>query len=274
MARYISVSRRTDIPRFFYKEFFEAWKQGKITYDGGHGRSYTISLKQDDVVGYIFWSKDYSCFINHPEFHSLITHNNALFHYTLNNDTILEPHVATLKTRLQTMQKLCDLVGEQRVLWRYDPLCKYKNDNGETVTNLDGFFKILPLVEKAGISRCYFSFMTLYRALKKQSIAFEEFYDHEKFSITQALARACIDAGITLYNCCNPETWGMNAGVLQAHCIDDGILRETDRFGIHETLKPKPTRTNCGCYESRDIGSYLQKCHHRCRYCYAGHQSF
>ncbi len=273
MPRYISVSRRTDIPCFFYEEFFDAWNKGEITYDGGYGRSYTVSLRQPDVLGFVFWSKDFSRFIKHPDFGSLIKNNNALFHFTLNDGGELEPHVAPLQTRLDTVRALCDMVGPQRVLWRYDPICKYKNKAGDSVTNSQGFFKILPIMAKAGISRCYFSFMTMYAKLKKQSIAFEEFSDTEKATIVAALSKAAADAGMRLCNCCNPEIPSIDTGVLQAHCIDDDILRETDRFGIHRTLLPAPTRIGCGCGESRDIGSYQQRCLHRCWYCYAGHQA-
>ena len=82
---YLSASRRTDIPRFFVKDFFSAWEKGSITYDGGYGRTHTVSLKPQDVLGYIFWSKDFSPFIRHPLFRRLLDKNNAVFHYTIND---------------------------------------------------------------------------------------------------------------------------------------------------------------------------------------------
>jgi len=56
---YISASRRTDIPRFFTDDFFAAWQKGEISYDGGYGRSYTVSLRPEDVLGYIFLVKGF-----------------------------------------------------------------------------------------------------------------------------------------------------------------------------------------------------------------------
>jgi hypothetical protein len=268
---FISASRRTDIPRFFCNEFFSAWKKGEISYDGGYGRSYTVSLKPHDVLGYIFWSKDFAPFLDHPLLHALLDKNNAVFHYTVNNCPDLEPHVAPLDKRLESLKRLCEIAGPSRVLWRFDPICKYRTENNSAVTNFQTFFDILPHMQKAGISRCYFSFMTMYSKLRKRDVVFEDFTREERIDIAGKLLDAATDAGMNLYNCCNPEVLRLVPGILQAHCIDDGLLRETDRFRAFRgpSLSLKPTRDGCGCFESRDIGSYLQKCGHRCRYCYA-----
>ena len=268
-ALYISVSRRTDIPRFFCNEFFDAWEKGEISYDGGYGRSYTVSLQPRHVLGYIFWSKDFSPFLDHPLLPALLDKNNAVFHYTINDCPDLEPHVAPLDKRIETLYRLCDMVGPQRVLWRFDPICKYRTKNGTFATNAPSFFDILPLMEKTGITRSYFSFMTMYSKLKSRDVIFEDFSRDERKDIAGTMLAAAKGAGMNLYNCCNPDVLRLVPGILQAHCIDDGLLRETDRFGVHPSLSLKPSRDGCGCYESRDIGSYLQKCGHRCSYCYA-----
>ena len=266
---YISASRRTDIPRFFADDFFEAWQKGDVSYDGGYGRRYTVSLRREHVLGYIFWSKDFSRFIAHPEFGNLIAANNAVFHFTINDCPDLEPNVPRLGDRLATLRRLCDMVGPQRVLWRYDPICKYRAPNGQLAVNAEPFFRILPLVKAEGVTRCYFSFMTRYAKLLKRDAVFGEFDESEKADMALRMLSAATGAGMVLYNCCNPEVLGLAPGIRQAHCIDGGVLRKTDRFGVHPSLSLKPTREGCGCFESRDIGSYLQRCLHRCAYCYA-----
>jgi hypothetical protein len=266
---YISASRRTDIPRFFLDGFFAAWRQGEITYDAGYGRSYTVSLEPADVLGYIFWSKDFSRFIAHPEFGNLIAASNAIFHFTINDCPDLEPNVPALGYRLATLRRLCDMVGPQRVLWRYDPICKYRAPNGQLAVNAEPFFEILPLVKAASVTRCYFSFMTRYAKLRKRDAVFGEFDESEKAELALRMLDAAASSGMMLYNCCNPEVLGLAPDIRQAHCIDNEGLLETNRFGVHPALSPKPTRAGCGCFESRDIGSYLQRCLHRCAYCYA-----
>jgi hypothetical protein len=271
---YISASRRTDIPRFFTDDFFAAWQKGEISYDGGYGRSYSVSLKPEDVLGYIFWSKDFSPLINHPLFGKLISQNNAVFHYTINDCSELELHVAPLKKRIATLYRLCDFVGPERVLWRFDPVCKYRSSTGEFVTNEQAFYAILLQVREAGVKRCYFSFMSDYNKLARRGMVFKQFTIEEKTAITERLLDAAIVAGITLWNCCNGEIPNLVPGIGMAHCIDDELLKNTDRFHVHRTLPLKPTRKGCGCHESRDIGSYLQKCPHGCLYCYANPVTF
>ncbi len=268
-AQYISASRRTDLPRFRTDEFFAAWEKGEITYDGGYGRSYTVSLREEDVLGYVFWSKDYEPFIAHPAFKRLIQRNNAVFFFTINDIPELESGVPPLRPRLKTARRLCDLVGPERVLWRYDPICKYRNRDGDLVITDEPFFSILPEAAGMGVRTCFFSFVTGYAKLKRRSVRFEPFGEAEKRTMGNRMLQACREHGVTLYNCCNEEVPQLVPGITQAHCIDDRILRETDRFGVHRTLRPKPTRPGCGCYESRDIGSYNPPCPHGCVYCYA-----
>jgi hypothetical protein len=164
---------------------------------------------------------------------------------------------------------LCEHVGPARVFWRFDPLCKYRSPAGHTVSNAESFFRILPFIRKYGIQHCIFSFMTLYAKLKGRGVEFFPFSMEERKLIGERMLEACSQAGIILHNCCNQEIPGLVPGIRKAHCIDGNLLRKTDRFGVHEPLPPKPTRDGCGCFESRDIGSYLQKCPHGCLYCYA-----
>jgi len=270
MAQYISASRRSDMPRFFHRQFFEAWRRGFITYDGGYGRTYTVSLQCADVLGYIFWSKDYSRFIVAPEFADLVDQHNVLFHYTLNDCADLEPGVAPLAERLAALERLARLVGPQRIVWRYDPLCKYSLKYGAEKVNADPFQALLPIMRDNGIERCHFSFATLYGKMRsRKDIRFMPFSPQEKKRIAAEMLQAAAAHGIALYCCCNVELEGEVEGLKSASCVDDELLARTDRFGVHRSLGKKPTRKGCGCCESRDIGSYAWQCPHGCLYCYA-----
>jgi hypothetical protein len=267
--QYISASRRTDLPRFFHREFFAAWEQGSVTYEGGYGRSYTVSLKTEDVLGYIFISKDYGPFLAEPRFRRLLADSNAIFHFTLNDCPELEPRVAPLAERLATFARLCELAGPDRVLWRFDPICKYARPGGQVQSNEAAFFRLLPILAREGIARCYFSFMTLYPKLKSRPARFFAFTTEEKQRIALEMEVAARQAGIALYACCNPEVAALAPGIPQARCVDEELLAATDRFGRHRPLARLATRPGCGCFHCRDIGSYRQRCPHGCLYCYA-----
>lgn len=269
ISQYISVSRRTDIPRFFHREFLAAWEEGEITYEGGYGRSYTVSLRPEAVLGYIFWSKDFAPLLGDPRFPALLAGNNALCHFTINYCPPLEPHLAPLAERLQTLGKLCALLGPERVLWRFDPLCKFSFPGGPCQSNGEAFFRLLPIIRATGVRRCYFSFMTPYAKTRGRGVQFFPFAESEKIRLGQRMAEAAGAAGMTLHNCCNPELLALVPEIEMAHCVDDRLLAQTDRFHCHRPRRPRPTRSGCGCSESRDIGSYRQPCPHGCRYCYA-----
>jgi hypothetical protein len=268
-SQYISASRRTDLPRFHTQGFFSAWRAGFITYVGPYGGSFTVSLKKEGVAGYVFWSKDYSDFIAHPDFPELIKTNNAVFHYTINDCPRLEPRLASLESRIETLHRLAELAGPQRIIWRYDPFCKFIAPDGKTMTNEEGFYRVLPLVVRAGVTQCVFSFMSLYGKTQKRPVEFLAFGEQEKIALCRSIADAAAEYKVSLANCCNREVLAYGMPISQAHCVDDELLRETDRFGVHKKLTSKPTREACGCFESRDIGSYSPACGHGCLYCYA-----
>jgi hypothetical protein len=267
--QYISASRRCDLPRFAYRGFFDAWRKGEITYDGGYGRQYTVSLRPEHVCGFIFWSKDFGPFIEHPDFEELIRTSNAVFHFTLNDCPDLEPHMPPLERRVETMRRLCNLVGPERVLWRFDPVCAYETSDGKPTSNEKAFFKLLPRIAGMGVTRCFFSFMSDYAKIRRRPARFVEIDTEQRVEVASAMLASASGEGVELYNCCNPEIPALVPGVSMAHCVDEAILRETDRFGMHKMLEPKPTRKGCGCFESRDIGSYEPPCPHGCLYCYA-----
>jgi hypothetical protein len=266
---YISASRRCDLPRFGADRFFAAVKRGQVTYNGGYGRTYTVSLNPDDVLGYIFWSKDYSQFIDHPDLPGLLNRNNAIFHYTINDNPDLEPNIPPVKDRIDSLAALCRLAGPERVLWRYDPVCKYADQTGQIVMNDQPFRRLVGQIAELGVTHCFFSFMTNYNKLQRRPVRFVPFTDAEKSAVAASMAEAAGATGMTLYNCCNPEILTMAPSIRMAHCVDDELLASTDRFGVHRLLKPAPTRIGCGCSASRDIGAYKPACDHGCFYCYA-----
>jgi hypothetical protein len=70
---------------------------------------------------------------------------------------------------------------------------------------------------------------------------------------------------MTLYACCEDQLVG--DGIEKGRCVDiDTVCRL--RPDVTEELKRRPTREQCGCIESVDIGAY-DTCPLGCSYCYA-----
>jgi hypothetical protein len=161
------------------------------------------------------------------------------------------------------------MAGPERVFWRFDPIVSYAAENGKRVVPDDAFFRLLPRIARMGVSRCFFSFMSDYNKLRRRPVRFLNIETEERVAIAGRMLSAAESQGVRLYSCCNPEIPELITGIDKAHCVDETILRETDRFEKHECLESKPTRVGCGCFESRDIGSYDPPCPHGCLYCYA-----
>lgn len=57
----ISASRRTDIPQFYADWFSERLNAGfaeyRTVFGGGKNGRFHVSLKPEDVLGYLFWTK-------------------------------------------------------------------------------------------------------------------------------------------------------------------------------------------------------------------------
>ena len=59
----------------------------------------------------------------------------------------------------------------------------------------------------------------------------------------------------------------MGEGVEKAHCVDQNVIQNLRPDNLGQ-LKNAPTRKECGCVASVDIGSY-DTCMFGCTYCYA-----
>jgi hypothetical protein len=84
-----------------------------------------------------------------------------------------------------------------------------------------------------------------------------------KLELAAALADASARLGLELHACCEDELLAV-PGILKARCLDVGLLPVVP----HGVAKQKPTRPECACHDSRDIG-YYDSCPHGCIYCYA-----
>lgn len=86
-----------------------------------------------------------------------------------------------------------------------------------------------------------------------------------KIELANELAAIAERFGIRMFSCCGDYLIGQK--IQKAHCIDGGVI-ESLFFPEGLSYKEKPTRKECGCTESTDIGTY-DTCPHGCVYCYA-----
>ncbi len=238
--------------------------------------TYRVSLKPEDVSAIVFWSKDYCPFLPILEKVEAIYQNCFLFHFTITGyqeraKLLFEPNAPDFPDAIQTAKYLSDRYGTETVLWRFDPVIFSGISSYEERLNT---FRQLAEELEGIVSRCYISFVDLYgkvqrrfdRLSKVHSVNFIKPAIGEQIEFAGELAVIANDYGIEIYTCCEDDV-ARAPGVSKGHCIDAELLQRLypDRQFTDEI---KPTRKECGCFASKDIGSY-NTCRHHCIYCYA-----
>ena len=268
--RIISVSRRTDIPAFYGDWFMRRITEGFVgVVNPFGGQRYRVSLAADDVACLVFWSKDFTPFVDHLD--TLEQRGYRFyFNYTVTAlPLVFESHVdrsAALKTLIQ----LSERYSPAHINWRFDPIIL--SSISDEAFYLRAFTNMAQTLESI-VERCYISFVTRYGKVLRNFQHLErtagmqiiEPSEPAKIDLTHRLAEIAAQHGITVYSCCGDYLLGEH--VRKAHCIDGALIeRLFDPEGF--AYKQKGTRTECGCAESTDIGTY-NTCPHGCVYCYA-----
>jgi DNA repair photolyase len=282
----VSASRATDIPAFFSEWFTDRIKKGYVRWQNPFNKvcSY-VSFMNVRVI--VFWTKNPKPLI--PSLYELDDRGiHYYFQFTLNDygKEGLEPCIPPLKERIETFRRLSDLIGKEKVIWRFDPLCLLPG-----ITPQD----LLEKIENVGsqlkgfTEKLVFSFVDIkaYRKVRRNlekdypadRIEDAEFKREQMMEISGGLAKIreqwkSEGWDIDLATCA--ETAGLEAyGITHNRCVDDRLMKRifhSDKVLMYYlscgNMKDKGQRKACGCVMSKDIGAY-NTCRHFCRYCYA-----
>jgi DNA repair photolyase len=278
----LSASRRTDIPAFYMPWFMKQIKRGVFEVVNPFNRQVrTVPATPADVHTIVFWSKDFGLFLKENQAKKLQQAGYHLFfNFTLNSSApVLEPHVPPLDVRLKQLEQLCDRFGSSVINWRFDPICFFRDCNGELQDNLHDLSRIAEKAAECGIERCITSFLDFYPKIDKRIAALPGFSfsnpppDIKKTTVLK-IEQLLSAYKINLKLCCEKEvmdTLPDNSSVTESSCIPNDLFLEL--FGGNLSLKKdtgQRIRKGCGCKVSVDIGSYHHHpCFHNCLFCYA-----
>jgi len=274
MKTIISASRRTDIPAFYLDWFIRVIRAGKVQvrnplYKEHH---YEVNLRPGQVEWIVFWSRNYQRFLKQRE---IFADYNLFFHFTmLSHQRQLERSHLPLTRALNQVEKLAAYYNPQRIIWRYDPVVIWQQSAG-VLSNYSPveFENLCRRISALDIRRCYFSFVTPYRKFLRR---FRQRYpDQHHIGYKTAVAQRIL-AGLKetaakykvgLYSCCNDDL--VDSSIKKGHCISAELLNSLNEK-TPVSMAKAPTRQDCGCTKSIDIGDYLrQPCFTGCMYCYA-----
>lgn len=270
--RIISASRRTDIPAYYADWFMHQVERGYVLYPNPISfQPVKLSLRPQDVLFIVFWTRN-----PHPLEKYLARLDELYdcayyFHFTINGmPKALESHNPPLDFAVETFQRLAERYPGQ-VFWRYDPIVLA--DLTPPSYHIDQFGALAERLAGA-TSRCYFSFVSWYRKVHRNfaeatlqiGVRFREPTPAERLEMTAQLQKIAATHNMTLYSCCEDFLLQV-PGIAKSRCVDMETIREISP-ARYRKLRAAPTREDCGCCESRDIG-YYDSCPHGCLYCYA-----
>ena len=270
MKRIISVSRRTDIPAFYDEWFMGRLKEGFAgVVNPFGGRKHIVPLKPQDVVCFVFWSKNFSPFLENLKAIDDMGYK-FYFNYTVTALPGVFENNVERKSAIESLQKLSRTYSPQHINWRFDPIII------SSICDRNFFvkaFEELASEFEGLVERCYFSFVTEYGKVKRNfeelgkssGIKIASCGEDFKIDLANELSDIANSHGIQMYSCCGDYL--VNDCIKKGHCIDGSVI-ESLFFPEGLVYKEKPTRKECGCTESTDIGTY-DTCPHGCVYCYA-----
>ena len=273
MKQVISASRRTDLPAFYMNWLLEKVKNKQVIVSNPFNRKQTrpVSLSPKDVAWFVFWSRNYGKFLQN---YQIFQHYQCFFHFTINPaHSLLEPDMVSSTDAIGQLEKLISVFGPDTIIWRYDPLVYYKIDGKLESNHFHDIFKeFVRIISNLGIKRCYISFMQPYskvlgRAKRIENFNFINLESVKRNEKLQEMVDTALLYGLQIYSCSNDELLDIS-GIHKGHCIDGSLLNSLGPDAVSE--KQLPTRPDCGCTQSVDIGDYVTTpCKYHCLYCYA-----
>ena len=304
----ISASRSTDIPAFYSDWFINRFREGYVVWKNPFNQQpMYISFKNTKVI--VFWTKNPKPFI--PFLHELDEKGiHYYFQFTLNDYVAegFEPKVPSVEQRVETFLKLSEMIGKERVIWRFDPLVVTPQlsprDLLIKVWNVGNKLKgltdklVFSYIDINGYRKVQNNLVKETNQFSKETIEQSELTQQQMNEIADGLAK-CRDRwakegwDVELATCGEQINLD-DYGIKHNRCIDGELMKKlwpddkellyylyygempSPLFGLDftqpaltpEKLKDKGQRKVCGCMISKDIGQY-NTCLHQCVYCYA-----
>lgn len=279
-ARIISASRRTDIPQFYGDWFALRRKAGYCESRNVFGGSCRISLRNEDVAAYLFWSKNTAPF--ERQIDALLSEGIPVaVQFTLTGyGRSVEANIPGAAVTIPAFQRVSALLpGPAAIQWRYDPIVLSECCGAEW--HRRNFRSIASRLE--GATRvCNISFIEPYlkvvrrmgRGIAYRTVDIERHRQvparypglrppgEEGARLADDLSAIAKEHGIELRACSNPE-----CRLPPAQCCGVELFGEYGIAGRLEGYPLAPSRKSCRCLRVWDIGMD-NTCPGGCGYCY------
>lgn len=260
----INTGGRTDSVQYYAKWLLKRFEEGYVLSRNplfpNKVSRYELDPRTVDCV--VFCSKNYEPILK--DIRSITDKFNTYFHYTITAyGKDIEPGAPSIDKSIQTFQKLSEIVGKNRIAWRYDPVLFTKIYTLDTHIKTFGYMakQIVPYVQ-----RCIFSFVEMYKRLEVNMPELKALSEVDKDAIARELGAIANAQGLYIQTCGTNGDYS-KYGIQTSGCMTLEMLGSANGVKFKD-LKHKGMRQSCHCIESRDIGAY-DSCLNGCKYCYA-----
>ena len=176
-------------------------------------------LDPDTVDCVVFCSKNYKPIL--PRLHEITDRFNTYFFYTITAYGVdLEPGVPSIQESINTLKSLSDMVGKQRVTWRYDPILLTKK---YTIDYHRETFEYMASELAPYVDRCVFSFVEMYKKVELNMAEIIPLTREDIEQLAQLLGSIAQKHQIALQICGTDEDF-TRYGVQKAGCMTLEVL--------------------------------------------------
>ena len=259
----VNTGQRTDIPAFYSEWLLGRLRAGEVLvrnpYDPAAVTRYRLDPAVVDLM--VFCTKDPGPMLDHM---ALLAPFRQYWFMTITPyGREIEPRVPGKRTALERFRRLSDLVGPERVVWRYDPI--FVSADYPVERHLRAFKYMAAALE--GYTRiAVISFIDLYEKTRRNFPEAREVSPEDRLTLGRAMIDIAGAHGMVVRPCAEGDA----LAAYGADCSGCFTLADCERAVGSRLRVPafKPARAACACMLQCDIGAY-NTCGHLCRYCYA-----
>jgi len=250
-----SLSRWTDVPGSANKWswFLQQMKQGWMTaFDQRTSIPQKWSLKPEDTLGLMFWTKNATNLLNHRE---LFKPYNVKVHVTVTGWEEVEKGAPGILEGATLLRDTARAFGRENVTWRFSPV--------PILESVALRFKaIASVAAEAGVQSAYLSF------LQPNDLVPETRSESDRKALLHSLSDIAKGYGIEV-RLCNEDS--LLTGEQDYPNLSSGVCAKPEDFAL--SSRDMPPAEGCGCVMAVDPFTLNESCNYGCAYCYASDKS-
>jgi len=252
-----SLSRWTDIPGSANKWawFLEQLKQGWMTaFDQRTSIPARWSLKPEDTLGLIFWTKDPTNLFQEA---SRLKAYRTKVHVTVTGWEEVEKGAPTLDEGAALLRSAVKIFGAANVSWRFSPIPLVEDA-------AQRFERIAWAAEAAGLKSVYVSFLQTNELLPETRSA------DVRRALLNEMAKMAAARRIRV-DLCNEDRLLAGQTREKHWNLASGVCAPPEDFSLSN--RKVPPAEGCGCVMAVDPFTVNESCSFGCTYCYAADTS-